>query len=201
MKKLLCILTAAVALCGCSEGSDKISIAYEKGYECGDIINAIEKYYGTNDITVTEEDRDKISDSGCTVAIGSVPMGDPLSYGMWKSKAIKYETACIISRDEYKMSADLESVKIGVPADFEYIRFVSVPEDAKVENYSDRAALISDLKEGVIDAIICSDSAGGEIASAVEGARINTLLDSEIYEYTVMSEDIDLINSLDAVIK
>lgn len=200
MKRILCILAAAIALTGCSEKKE-ITMACEKGFECDEIKEAVKEYYGSEDIVVTEVDSSELLTGGYTVSIGSVLMGDSLDYGLWKSKPIKHECAAVVSRDEYRASADLTDVKLGIPKDFEYVRFITVPEDCEVETYSDRNALISDLKEGVIGAIICSDSVGGEIAAAVDGARINTIIDSRIYEYVVISEDIDLINSLDTVIE
>ena len=204
MKKLFLAIVLALRVQGCSK-KNEITIACEEGFDCPEITEAVEKYYdekGVGDsVTVTETDRNKLLSNEYTVEIGSRPMGDPLDYGMWKSRPIKYEIACIISRDEYRMTTDLESLKVGIPKDFEYVRFISLPENTEVSGYSDKGSLISDLNEGVIDAAICSDEVGAEIAAAISGARINNLSDSNIYEYVVMSEDIDLINSLDAVIK
>ncbi len=199
MKKIICILALALIIGGCGE-SGEITLAREKGFECDEIIAAIEEHYGRS-VTVKEVGRDEISRGDSDIMIGAVPMGDSLDYGMWKSKTIKYEMACVVSRDEYRMTTDLEDVDIGIPDDFEYLRYISLPEEASVTPYSDKTALVSDLKEGVIGAVICSDGVGEDIAAAVDGARVNTLYDSNIYEYAVMSEDVELINSLDAVIE
>ncbi len=200
MKKILCVLLASMLLCGCS-GDDSITLACMQGLDCSELTSAIQDYYGADKVNVTVVDRDAIASGDYDVKIGAVAMGETLEYGMWKSKAIMHETACVVSRDEYRMSTDLDGVKLGIPDDFEYTRYISVPEGAEIERYKSRDTLISDLREGVIGAIVCSENIGGEVAAAVEGARVNILLDSEIYEYAVMSEDIDLINSLDAVIK
>ncbi len=200
MKKILCILFASLLFFGCSGDTD-ITVACQQGLDCGELTAAIQDYYGADRVNISVVDRDAVISGDYDVKIGAVAMGETLEYGVWKSKAIMHETACVVSRDEYRMSTDLDGVRLGIPEDFEYTRYVSLPEKAEVERYKNRDTLISDLKEGVIGAIVCSENIGGELAAAVEGARVNILLDSEIYEYAAMSEDIDLINSLDAVIK
>ena len=201
MKKLAVLLLMSIAAVGCTEESGKVTIAIEEGYTPDkEVTDAVENFYGGNIETVSVR-RSEISSGKYDVGIGGVAMGDSMGYGIWKSLVLDYDNACVVSYDDYKMSSDLSGKKIGVIQGYDYSRYLSVDDECEYTNYSNTESMLSDIKNSAIDAVVCSAETAGELRKADDKLRVNDLLDSNVYEYVVVSEDIDLINSLDKVIK
>lgn len=201
MKKLLLIIAFMLLIAGCQK-QNEITLAIEKGTECPENVTAaIEEYYKGKNIKSLEIEKGQIGNVKYDIAYGGVEMGRALGYGVWKSKPVKYENACCVAYNSYMMSTDLKSKKIGVPKEFNYSYFVSLDEDSQYSTYNDVDSLISDLKEGLVDAVICTSSYADSLRARDKNLFINDLLDSNIYEYTVVSKDMELINSLDKVIE
>lgn len=199
--KILVILIISAIAAGCSKESS-ITVAVEKGYECPqNIMDSIEDYYSAGNVVIKEVARSELGNSKYEVSVGAVEMGSALGYGVWKSKVIGYDNACSVSYDDYKISEDFSGKKAGMPEDFNYSNYIYLDDDCEYSNYSNTENMLTDLKEGAIDAVICSPDTAELLKASDNNLRVNDLLDSSIYEYVVVSEDIELINSLDMVIE
>jgi hypothetical protein len=203
MKKLLCILTLIpMLMTGCSGEDNRVTIACEDGYECPQEVKAaIDEYYSDKQTEYVSVERSKIGNKDYTVSIGNVEMASTLGYGVWKSKVMAYENACFVAYDDYRMISDLSGKKAGIFGEVDYTQYVATNEDCEYQAYTSAQTALSDLKEGVIDAIICLPDAADAFLEKDGSLRVNDVLDSEIYEYVVVSSDIELINSLDKVIE
>lgn len=200
MKKLIILLLLAFISTGCSEETG-VTIAVEEGYECSeDVMNAVKNYYN-GDVVISEVDRNGLLDGGYDVAIGAVEMGRAIDYGVWKSRVMAYDNACCVSYDDYRISDDFSGKKAGIAEGFNYSYYTSLNDECEYSNYSNNSELLSDLQSGIIDVAICSADVADEMKESDNDLRINDLLDGRIYEYVVISKDIDLINSLDQVIE
>jgi hypothetical protein len=186
---------------GCSRDNNVI-VAYEDGYECPqNVADAIGEYYGGKETKIVTVERNAIGNNDYDVSVGCVKMGDSLGYGVWKSKVIDYENACTVAYNDYHMVSDFSGKKAGVFGNIKYSRYAQTNDDCEYKSYTSAETILSDLKEGVIDVIICLPDAVDDFLEKDDSLRVNDLLDGEIYEYVVVSRDIELINSLDKVIE
>ena len=201
MKNIFAVLILSLLILGCSE-DNSITIGVEKGYDCPEnVINSIESYYGSENIVFKEAARSEVGDDKFDVSLGAVEMGRAIGYGVWKNNVMGYDNACCVSYDDYKMSTDFSGKKVGIEENFNYSNYISFDEDCDYSSYNSSESMLSDLKEGIIDAIVCSPNTAEMLKSSDNNLRVNDLLDSNIYEYVVVSKDIELINSLDKVIE
>ncbi len=202
MKKMLLLLTFVILLCGCGGSTEKVQLAVEKGYSCPEaVMTAIRDYYEGREITVSEVKQSDLTSEEYDAAVGGVNMTSSLGYGVWKSSVIKYENACAVGYDDYRFSDDFTGKRAGVYEDFDYSRYISVVDDCEYTDYKNIEDMLSDLKAGAIDAAVCDIETAEELRAADKNLRINDMLESKIYEYVVLSRDIDLINSLDDIIR
>ena len=197
MKKFVCM---CMAVCLLSVTEKPITVSVETGYECDKILDAVKEFYRGKDITVTQTDN-ILWDKDSTVSIGSVPVDEALGYGMWKTSPMGHVSLCIISRDDRKITADLENMKIGIPEELDHIKYISLPQNTEAELYEETEPMLSDLNEKVIDAVILTEDMGADVIDKLEGMKINTLLDGRLYEYVAISSDKELIDRLDTVIE
>jgi hypothetical protein len=203
MKKLLCVLTLIpIFFTGCSSADNKVLIACEEGYECPQAVSdAINEFYAGQQTEIVNVDRSKIGDKAYNVSIGNIKMGASLGYGVWPSKVMAYENACTVAYEDYRMVSDFSGKKAGVFGDIKSNQYIDTNDDCEYMSYTSAETILSDLKAGVIDVIICLPDAADAFFDKDDSLRVNDLMDSEIYEYVVVSSDIELINSLDKVIE
>lgn len=203
MKKLLCILALIPMLVtGCGSADNRVLIACEDGYECPQsVTDAVKEFYDGKQVEIVSVDRSRIGGKDYDVSIGGVKMGGTMGYGVWKSRVMAYENACTVSYNDYRMVSDFTGKKAAVFGDMSYTDYMEINDDFEYKTYTSAETALSDLKEGVLDVIICLPEAADAFYEKDDSLRVNDLLDSEIYEYVVVSSDIELINSLDKVIE
>ncbi|MCD8091177.1 MAG: transporter substrate-binding domain-containing protein [Clostridiales bacterium] len=201
MKKMLLLLMGVMLVCGCGNKDNTVKLAIEEGYDCPKaVLEALYDYYEGREITVTEVKQSDLTSDKYDAAAGGVNMTSSLGYGLWKSSVIKYENACAAGYDDYRFSDDFSGKRAGVPAEFNYSRYITIVEGCEYTTYKNTEDILSDLKAGAIDAAVCDTETAAELKEADSSLRVNDILESNIYEYVVLSRDIDLINSLDDII-
>lgn len=201
MKKMLMAIALVFLFCGCSKSED-IKIAVENNYTCPNaVMSAIEEFYADKSIEIVNVERLYLGNKEYHVSIGAIEMGRPIRYGIWKSKVMKYENVCGVGYDDYKMSSDFSGKKVGILGSFNYSDYVYLDNDCEYSIYTNADVALSDIREGVIDAVLCMEDTADSLIEKDNMLRINDILDSKIYEYVVLSEDTELINSLDKVVK
>ncbi|MCC8015745.1 MAG: hypothetical protein LIO87_11240 [Eubacterium sp.] len=202
MNRLLpVVLTALCLLCGCGGDDGVINIAFEAGETCPEEIKTvISDYYKGKDIVFSEAERKDLSVNNYDVVVKYINMTTNTGYGVWKSKAIGYENVCAAGYDDYRISSDFSGKKAAVYGDFNLSDYTAVVDDCEYTEYADMDIMISDIKEGAVDVVLCLTDAAETLKAAEPQLRINDILDSDIYEYVVISEDSGLIAEADKVI-
>ncbi|MCD7854506.1 MAG: hypothetical protein LUG66_02690 [Clostridiales bacterium] len=202
MKRLTAVvLTALCLICGCGGNDNVIRVGFEAGEICHEEVKtAISDYYSGKEVVFSEAERGELSADEYNAVVKYVNMTASLGFEVNKSKVIKYESLCSAAYEDYRISYDFSGKKAALYGDFSLNELAPVVEDCVYTEYTDSELMLSDLREGAVDVILCLSDSADELKAADPKLRINDMLESGIYEYVVVSEDSGLIAETDKVI-
>ncbi|MCD8089618.1 MAG: transporter substrate-binding domain-containing protein [Clostridiales bacterium] len=202
MKRFLAAAAALCLLCGCGGDDDFVIIGLEQGYECPTEIKlAAGDYYDGKEVIFTEGKSSELSPDDYGAVIKYVNMTSSVGYGVLKSNVIALKNLCAAGYGDYRDSGDFSGKKAALYGGFSLGDYAPAADDCEYTVYTDFENLLSDIKEGAVDVVICTSDTAPEFKKADPKLRINDIIESDIYEYVVLSDDSGLITEVNKVIK
>lgn len=199
MKKFLIIIALALTLGGCKK-DDGLVCAYWTGYQCDRLLEEVESFYN-NEIEIKEIEKFYVMSDNYDVYIGAVTPGTSMGFGVYKSKTLELENLCSVSQTGAKSLTDYDGKAVGCLDNLEISRYVTLGSEIEAETYTRAEDMLSDLKGGIIDGILCLPDTAESLLEKDPDLKVWDLEESEIYEYAVFGRSQELIEYINRVIE